>query len=193
MKIRPHILALAILCLPFTSLSKAGGFGPGPWANGAYYEGQFDGTYTATVFADPGTQPDGTFSGTVISGVVGFALTGGSPRTIGDPPVIDNNKNFYAIFANGLTFIGTTYANVDINEKTVAGAFTPSSFTPAGAGFAIEDFGGGSFIADIDSDNAMFTFSGNGLLNTSLFPIAGAPTGPSDGVRFEINGIKVAN
>jgi hypothetical protein len=65
----------------------AGSSGPGPWAGGAYYDGQFDGTYTATVFADPGTQADGTFSGTVVSGVVGSALTGGSPRTIGDRPV----------------------------------------------------------------------------------------------------------
>ena len=192
MKIRPHILALAILCLPFTSLSKAGGFGPGPWANGAYYEGQFDGTYTATVFADPGTQPDGTFSGTVISGVVGFALTGGSPRTIGDPPVIDNNKNFYAIFANGFTFTGQTFANVDISSRTVSGAFTPSSFTGLGV-LPDHDFGGGAFMADINSDNATFTFSGNGMLNTSVFPIGGAPTDPTDGVRFEINGIKVAN
>lgn len=184
----------ALLAILHVAPALAGNwFGSGPWANGAYYEGQFDGTFTATVFANPGRQADQTFSGTVISGVVGFALTSGSPRTIGDPPVIDDTKNFYAIFANGFTFTGVTYANVDINEKTVAGAFTPSSYFPGGAGFAIEDFGGGSFIADVDSHDSTFTFSGNGLLNTSVFPIPGAPVGPTDGVQFEINGIKVAN
>ena len=179
-------------CLVLAANSNAGSLGPGPWANGAYYEGQFDGTYTATVFADPGIQEDGTFSGSVIAGVVGFALEGGSPQTIGDPPVIDANRNFYAIFANGFTFTGQTFANVDIAQRTVSGAFTSSSYTGIGA-LPDQDFGGGAFIADIESDNAVFTFSGNGMLNTSLFPIGGAPTDPTDGVRFEIDGIKVAN
>lgn len=180
------VLALATIA----QTALAGSFGPGPWSNGAYYQGQFDGTYTATVYAPPEIQPDGTFFGTIISGIVGFALTGGSPRTIGNPPAWDDTKNFYAIFANGVTYTGLTLANVNIDEKQVSGAFQPSSYFDAAGGSY--DFYGGSFTADIKSDEAVFTFSGDGILAAGAI-LGGTPATDTGGARFEIYGIKVAN
>lgn len=182
--------AALILILSLSSPVFAGSFGPGPWSNGAYYQGQFDGTYTATVYAPPQIEPDGTFFGTIISGVVGFALTGGAPRTIGDPPAFDDTKNFYAIFANGVTYSGQTLANVNINAKEVSGAFQPSQYFDSAGGSS--DFYGGGFTADIDSDQAVFTFSGNGVLAAGAI-LGGTPATESGGARFEIYGIKVAN
>lgn len=176
----------------------AGGFGPGPWANGAYYQGQFDGTYTATVYAPPEVDEDGDYTAAVISGVVGFRLVGGSPSTTGGAtPTIDNAKNFYAIFANGTSFTGLTYANVNINDETVAGTFMPNYYdngavAPAPAWQA--NFYGGSFVAGIDSHNALFTFSGDGVLSADIFQItSGTVPEGSSAVQFNISGIKVAN
>jgi len=192
-----NLLAIATLSLAATA--SAGNLGPAPWNNGAYYQGQFDGTYTAVVYAPPGMTNDPAtgapaFTGTVVSGVVGFALTDGMPRTIPllTPPTIDDSKNFYAIFANGITFSGQTIANVNIDRETVAGVFKPSQYPEIG--LATESFMGGSFIADITSSKAIFTFSGDGMLNTTLFPLAGAPppAAPS-GIVFQIDGIKAAN
>jgi len=184
--LRSTILALLIVA----NSALAGSLGPGPWSNGAYYQGQFDGTYTATVYAPPEIQPDGTYFGTIISGVVGFALTGGSPRTIGDPPAWDDTKNFYAIFANGVTYTGLTLANVNINAKEVSGAFQPSQYTDSTGGSF--DFYGGGFTADIDSDQAVFTFSGEGVLAAGAI-LGGTPATATGGAQFEIYGIKVAN
>ena len=183
------ILLVAFLAMACHS-AFAGNFGPGPWANGAYYQGQFDGTYTATVYAPPEIQPDGTYFGTIISGVVGFALTGGSPRTIGDPPAFDDTKNFYAIFANGVTYTGLTLANININRKEVSGAFQPAQFFDSTG--ASSDFFGGSFTAGINSDQAVFTFSGSGILAAGAV-LGGTPATPTGGAQFEIYGIKVAN
>lgn len=208
MKILPtHLTALtAIATLAFASAALSGNVGPGPWANGAYYPGQFDGTYTATVYANAGTTNGPTnstsakgavvYSGTVVSGVVGFALTGGSPRTVGEgaSAVVDTNRNYYAIFANGYSFVGVTYANVDISQKTVAGTFAASETSFVNPPFTERYLNGGSFVANVNSDQAMFTFSGNGLLSTSISPMG--PTKEvnwTDGVQFDISGIKVGN
>lgn len=192
-----NLLAIATLSLAATA--SAGNLGPAPWNNGAYYQKQFDGTYSAVVYASPGmTNAPVTgapvFTGTVVSGVVGFALTDGMPRTIPvlSPPTIDNSKNFYAIFANGFTFSGQTLANINIDRKTVAGTFKPSQYPELGV--ATESFMGGSFIAKITSDKAIFTFSGDGMLSTTLKPLSGTPPLPtSSGIVFQIDGIKASN
>lgn len=183
------VLALATIA----QAALAGSLGPGPWANGAYYEGQFDGTYSATVYAAPEILPGDIYSGAVISGVVGFRLQGGAPSTDGAlPPSIDTLRNYYAIFANGTSFIGVTYANVNINDKTVAGTFSPDFYSNAAAVPYEANLYGGSFIAGIDSDNATFTFSGDGVLSADIYPMPGQPAG-SSAVQFNISGIKVAN
>lgn len=188
-----NLLLTVLSIVAIARAAFAGSFGPGPWANGAYYQGQFDGTYSATVYGQPGVTNDpvlgSVYTGTVVSGVVGFQLKDGHPVGITNDVtalgVLD--RNFYAIFANGETFIGPTFANININKKTVAGAFG------ADTNSATATFLGGGFIADIDSHNALFTFSGDGLINTDLAPLPGAPTTPSSGVEFEIYGIKTGN
>lgn len=191
------IKLLAFATLSLAATASAGNLGPAPWNNGAYFQGQFDGTYTAAVYSSPGLTNDPVtgapvFTGAVISGVVGFALTDGMPRTITGltPPTIDDSKNFYAIFANGVSFSGQTLANINIDRKTVAGTFTPSDYTSSGG--ASESFMGGSFMAKIKSDKAIFTFSGDGMLNTTLVPLSGASSS-SSGVVFRIDGIKASN
>lgn len=192
-----HFLLSVLALAAVAQATFAGSFGPGPWSNGAYYQGQFDGTYTATVYAEPEVLPGGIYSGAVISGVVGFRLQGGAPSSDGaTPPAIDTLRNYYAIFANGTTFTGLTYANININDKSVAGTFSTDFYDngiiPGDPGAWRANFYGGSFNADIDSDNAMFTFSGDGILSADIYPMAGQPVG-SSAVQFGISGIKVAN
>jgi hypothetical protein len=118
-----------------TALSSAplfAGAGTGPWALGAYYPGQLDGKYQASV------------SGNNITGVVGFAIiNGGLPfasranagggadagggaadaavAVNDDLAGVDETQNYFAIFVEGRTYTGRTVGMIDINRKKVTG------------------------------------------------------------------------
>ena len=118
-----------------TALSSAplfAGAGTGPWALGAYYPGQLDGKYQASV------------SGNNITGVVGFAIiNGGLPfasranagggadagggaadaavAVNDDLAGLDETQNYFAIFVEGRTYTGRTVGMIDINRKKVTG------------------------------------------------------------------------
>jgi hypothetical protein len=131
------------LLVPFlTALSSVplfAGAGTGPWALGAYYPGQLDGKYQASV------------SGNNITGVVGFAIingglpfasrssaaggggggAGGNVIVAGgdagatavntDLGGVDETQNYFAIFVEGRTYTGRTVGMIDINRKKVTG------------------------------------------------------------------------
>jgi hypothetical protein len=167
-------LAASLFALTFAAVSSfAGGFGPGPWANGAYYDGQFNGLYSASVY------------GANITGVVGFGLNNGAPSTGSSTNAatfgtvnFDSSKNYYAIFVAGSTYTGTTLGNLNIDTKKVTGAFMGDSFTTTNTSLS-----GGAFTANLNSYKSVVSFDGNGTLSddgTTIFP-------------FGINGIKTSN
>jgi hypothetical protein len=101
-------------------------FGSGPWANATYYPGNLDGKYQAAV------------SGVNTSGVLGFAIRDGSPPfldvenqstsdfsdavAVNQTIEIDKSLNYYAIFVNGRTYVGTTAAGVNYDNNSVFGS-----------------------------------------------------------------------
>jgi hypothetical protein len=202
------LFPLAILASASSAIS---GTGPGPWANGAYYPGQYDGRYSANVYnntqarfiagemADPafnrtredsfsvtpgsttvsnylttnstttvvvsnagGLPPftsnvtsNNIFSTTVtnstaaetnlltsgaaavVSGVVGFGITTGTPTTgVGGVTApntasgstvlnsidLDAQLNYFVIYVDGDVFAGQTAAIINNNTGTVAGS-----------------------------------------------------------------------
>jgi hypothetical protein len=116
------ILPFAVLQLTASLLLAGNWFGAGPWANGAYYPGQYDGVYSATVF---GGTP------TVVSGVLGFGLRNGSPTTSTNSTVstngtqntitVDPFQNYFVLFIGGRTFAGVTVASLNNNSDQVSG------------------------------------------------------------------------
>ena len=175
---KPFLL-LAALCFS-AHLSLAGNwFGSGPWAQGAFYPGQFDGKYQAAV------------TGNNIAGVLGFALVNGAPpsRTTetqqGDFFVVARNvqlgvdpfQNYFLIFVEGRTYRGETLAMIDINTSSVTGTLqgtAPAGIQPvANPTFDVSDALvvvnrglDGAFTANINNKKALFTFTGNGQLST---------------------------
>ena len=170
--------------MALTATTKAGSFGPGPWANGAYYPGQFDGVYSATVF------------GNNTSGVFGFALQAGSPTIITNSEsttstnlsvvqstvIPDPWQNYFLIFFNGVTYYGTTFATINVNSKTVAGAMYDGQGVISATNYS---YASGGFTASLTSDKSPVTFTGN---NTGQFQIVGGA-----GTLFSLNGIKVSD
>jgi len=131
-------LAIA-LC---TNFAAAGSwFGPGPWANATYYPGNLDGKYQAAVF------------GANISGVLGFAIRDGAPpflqsqtqtlaslnsggsnnAIVSNQQIgIDPSLNYFAIFVNGRTYVGSTAAGINYDNNSVTGTLIgtqPSTLT----------------------------------------------------------------
>jgi len=177
-------LLIVAVFLAITATTKAGSFGPGPWANGAYYPGQFDGVYSATVF------------GNNTSGVFGFALQAGSPTIITNSEsttstnisvvqstvIPDPWQNYFLIFFNGVTYYGTTFATINVNSKTVAGAMYDGQGVISATNYS---YASGGFTASLTSDKSPLTFSGN---NTGQLQIVGGA-----GTLFSLNGIKVSD
>lgn len=177
-------LLIAAVIVALTATSKAGSFGPGPWANGAYYPGQFDGVYSATVF------------GNNTSGVFGFALQAGSPTIITNSEsttstnlsvvqstvIPDPWQNYFLIFFNGVTYYGTTFATINVNSKSVAGAMYDGQGVISATNYS---YASGGFTASLTSDKSPVTFTGN---NTGQFQIVGGA-----GTLFSLNGIKVSD
>ena len=177
-------LLIVAVFLAIGATTKAGSFGPGPWANGAYYPGQFDGVYSATVF------------GNNTSGVFGFALQAGSPTIITNSEsttttnisvvqstvIPDPWQNYFLIFFNGVTYYGTTFATINVNSKTVAGAMYDGQGVISATNYS---YASGGFTASLTSDKSPLTFSGN---NTGQLQIVGGA-----GTLFSLNGIKVSD
>jgi hypothetical protein len=173
-------LLLSILLL-ISSATAGSFFGPGPWANGAYYPGQLDGKYSATVF------------GNNTSGVLGFAQRAGSPTIVTNSSanltnsIVQNTvipdpwQNYFLIFFNGVTYYGTTFATINISSKQVTGALFNGRSSATSATLA-----GGGFTAVLTSDKSPITFLGD---NTGQFSVGGAGTIS----RFSLNGIKVSD
>lgn len=151
-------------------------FGSGPWAQGAYYPGQLDGKYAASVTKDP-ADPNPT----PVGGVIGFAIQGGRPSyldaTTAPPSATitpDPRSNYYAIFVGGQVFTGTTLGFINFNNSTVSGSLIP----PAGVVGALAQ--GGGFAGSVNSNQAIFTFSGTGTIGPSPFLISGIKTSDSN-------------
>ncbi len=202
------IPALLVLLALLTSPALAGNwFGSGPWANGAYYPGQYDGVYSATAFSTNG--------GSIVSGVIGFGLQNGSPTTLTNTTettsiAVNPAQNYYVLFANGQTFAGTTVANINNNTKFVTGSLLTTTskgrstivdiVTSSGGDFPVAltnkgifvepgATGSGGFRASVNSFKGVFTFSGEGAYRS--LP-ADANLAATDDY-FSLSGIKVSN
>jgi len=154
----------------FSTAAMAGSFfGPPPFSGGEFYDGQFDGQYSANIYSDQGNP--------VVFGVVGFSISRGTPSTIvvGAVPIVDPSRNYYLVFVNGQAFRGEAVGSININTKNVTGIMAPSA-----AGMT-----GGYFSATIGSWKSKFTFSGTGQLDGNQpFFIDGIKTAePSSGVN----------
>lgn len=171
--------------IPMLATSALAGnfFSPSPWANGAYYPGQLDGKYSATVF------------GNNTSGVLGFALQAGAPTTVTNSQAnltnsivqntiqVDPFQNYWLIFFNGVSYAGAMLGSVNVSSKQVSGGF----FT--GVGFVnptTPALASGGFTATLTSDKSPITFTGN---NTGRLAVSGGGASTT----FSLNGIKVSN
>ena len=182
-----------------TSAAFAGSFGPGPWANGAYYPGQLDGKYTANVF--PANESATEIA--TLSGVIGFALRDGSPATqtnllsasdvsVGDSSSattldaiqLDSSLNYFIIYVNGDSFAGQTAAGANIDTKKITGGlfngFGRSQFERVtntvllGTNSAGNNvFGFTTQIITVPGATAEGSFSGNILADKALFTFSG--------------------
>jgi len=160
--------------------------GSGPWANGAYYPGQLDGRYFATMYNNvdgtfrrvsttntffttnqqtttvisnigglpvtnivttnvvngPLLQTNTTIKGSVVSGVMGFGIRGGTQPFVNASTVavgaegvagsansssalqslsIDRSLNNFLVYVNGDVYVGTTAANINGPGSSVSG------------------------------------------------------------------------
>ena len=184
--------------LPFLAITLAANvglagnwFGSGPWANDAYYPGQLDGKYQASV------------TGVNIAGAVGFAFQDGAPTSssvtaagASNNITVDPSLNYFVIFVQGVTYSGTTTATINLDQNTVTGALYSgaSAFTTVETseilfitnGTSVETAAqvstvldnlallnrgvNGGFTANIKSKNSLFNFSGTGELSAPAFP-----------------------
>jgi len=206
-----HWLLLPLL-LTATPTLAGNWFGSGPWANGAYYPGYLNGKYMGVVTGDDG-----------LAGVLGFAIADGAPPfrvtdqqtsaggLVETIPLVNQQitpdvlQNYFAIFVEGRTYSGITFAGVDIERGTVAGAlqgqnpvglpgisvtdsFDDGAFDNATVdALSVVNRGlSGGFTADIDSDKATLTFSGEGELSTpanvQTIVVSADPIGVTDPV-----------
>jgi len=180
------------------NVSLAGNwFGSGPWANDAYYPGQLDGKYQASV------------TGVNIAGAVGFAFQDGAPTSSSSTVTaagasnnitVDPSLNYFVIFVQGVTYSGTTTATINLDQNTVTGAFysgssafstventeilfitnsttegttvtTATQTTTVLDNLSLLNRGvNGGFVASINSKNSLFNFSGTGELSAPAFP-----------------------
>lgn len=138
MKTSAFLTTVALAAL--TTATWAGNLGPGPWANGAYYPGQTDGAYSASVFNDIPVPKDitshttnsATNQNSVVSGVLGFGIRSGTPPTSSSGSSfsgsgtsssigVDNSLNYFVIFVNGASYAGQTIGEIDLQRQTASG------------------------------------------------------------------------
>lgn len=197
-------ILLPLLAITLTAQASLGGnwLGSGPWANGAYYPGQFDGVYSASMYGgSPG----------VVSGVLGFGLDNGSPSTnvilTNIVSSITSAENYFVVYVDGRSYVGSTVANINNNSSQVngglaAGSSAPSFFalvTTNNPGtsnqivtvttLTIENTCGGGFAATLTGNKSVISFEGvdTGILATSE---NGFPTATN---TFSLDGLKVGN
>lgn len=181
----PAIAAATLLA----STSLAGNwFGSGPWANGAYYPGQFDGVYSASMFGG---------SPSVVSGVLGFGIRNGSPSTSTNSEVTTNSvqntitvdpfQNYFVAFIDGRTYAGVTIATINNQTDQVSGGLFNGVAQPTGTN---ANTASGGFNASLTGQKDVITFSGNntGTIQTST---NGEPVDPLN--TFSLNGMKVGD
>jgi hypothetical protein len=138
-RMKKLLLPAIALCLSGSAVLAGNWFGSGPWANATYFPGNLDGKYQASVFGDN------------VSGVLGFAIRDGAPpflesqnqqavplnsntiSIVSNQQIgIDNSLNYFAIFVNGRTYVGTTAAAINYDNNNVAGTLIgtqPSTLT----------------------------------------------------------------
>jgi hypothetical protein len=138
------LLPAIALCLSGSAVLAGNWFGSGPWANATYFPGNLDGKYQASVF------------GANVSGVLGFAIRDGAPpflesqnqqavplnsntiSIVSNQQIgIDNSLNYFAVFVNGRTYVGTTAATINYDNSSVAGTLIgtqPSTLTTTNKG-----------------------------------------------------------
>jgi hypothetical protein len=203
-RMKKLLLPVIAICLSGNTLLAGNWFGPGPFANGAYYPGQYDGVYSASMF---GSSPS------VVSGVLGFGLRNGAPSTSTNSTStnsisVDPNQNYFVAFIDGVTYSGQTVGNLNNQENSVNGGLfngiAPSIFsvlvTTNNPGTTNQTVtitqleqrrtAGGAFFASLTGKKATITFSGNntGTIEPSLNGITlGTPS------TFSLNGMKVGN
>lgn len=199
------ITYFSLFLFTFATTSFAGNFfGPGPFANDFNYPGQMDGKYQASL------------TGVNIAGALGFAFQDGAPSINTNAATVagaaantiaaDPRLNYFVIFVQGVTYVGTTTATININQNTVVGAlfsaandfttltFTERIFRPGPEAVTTLEVldnvsmlnrgVNGGFTAKINSKNSLFTFSGTGELS--------APAFPQSVLGFDTNGNVVA-
>lgn len=205
------LLTAIVICLSGNAVLAGNWFGPGPFANGAYYPGQYDGVYSASMFGG---------SPSVVSGVLGFGLRNGSPSTQNESTVstngtqntisVDPFQNYFVVFIEGRTYAGLTIANVNNQSDQVSGGLysgsaestslvlpiqsvdtnTGTIFVSGYETFTEANTCGGAFTANLTGKKEVITFSGNntGTLEAS---VNGVPSGVA--YTFSLNGMKVGN
>jgi len=205
-RMKKLLLPAIALCLSGNALLAGNWFGPGPFANGAYYPGQYDGVYSASMFGG---------SPSVVSGVLGFGLSNGAPSTSTSSTSTnsinaDPNQNYFVVFLEGRTYAGLSIANVNNQSDQVSGGLysgtaestffvlpiesvntnTGGTFISGYESFVQANTCGGAFTANLTGKKAIITFSGNntGILETSS---NGSPSGVAH--TFSLNGMKVGN
>ena len=170
-RMKKLLLPAIALCLSGNAALAGSWFGSGPWANATYYPGNLDGKYQAAVF------------GANVSGVLGFAIRDGAPpflqsQTQQAVPLttnttsivsnqqigIDNSLNYYAIFVNGRTYVGTTAAAINYDDNSVFGTLIgtqPSTITTTNQTVVSQ------LITNIVSTNETITINDNGVSSTT--------------------------
>lgn len=165
------LLPAIALCLTGSNVLAGNWFGSGPWANATYYPGNLDGKYQAAVF------------GANVSGVLGFAIRDGAPpflqsqsqqavplttnstSIVSNQQIgIDNSLNYYAIFVNGRTYVGTTAAAINYDNNSVAGTLIgtqPSTITTTNQILASQ------LITNVVSTNETFSITTGGSTVTT--------------------------
>jgi hypothetical protein len=167
------LLPAIALCLSGNAALAGNWFGSGPWANATYYPGNLDGKYQAAVF------------GANVSGVLGFAIRDGAPpflqsqsqtlaslnsggsnnAIVSNQQIgIDNSLNYYAIFVNGRTYVGTTAAAINYDDSSVFGTLIgtqPSTITTTNQTVVSQ------LITNIVSTNETITINDNGVSSTT--------------------------
>jgi|688.fasta_scaffold732976_1 hypothetical protein len=198
-------LAASLFALTFAAASSfAGSFGPGPWANGAYYPGQMDGIYSAVAIGQDGAD--------VVSGTIGFALNSGSSlvstNSSATSLTVDPNRNYFVMWINGRTYVGNTAASGSIEKKAISGSLF-NGIAPSTGGFlrttnttvstngtstnvvltavVISNQCGGAFVANLTSSKAVLNFNGSGIISTTE---NGDPTTTNE---FDLQGTRVGS
>lgn len=167
---KKFLLTFTAIILAANSGLTGNWFGSGPWANAAYYPGNLDGKYQASV------------TGVNTAGVLGFAIRDGSVpflqierESTGDALVtdavvvnqeleIDKTVNYFAIFVNGRTYTGTTAAGINYDSSSVFGTLLgtqPTTLTNTNSQITTQ------LVTNVTTTNQTITIDDNGVLSTT--------------------------